>query len=117
MNDVSAIEEKLKTLQTGFLKIVNDANEVKSEAKIVVQEVEETEKKASQLLNMYKQTNETLEKNLKNSKTTSINSQNLLEKASQLSTNTTSKLKELEGKAIELIRLGVISYESRIKLL
>lgn len=97
-DDINTIENKLKTLQTGFLKNVRDANEVKSEAKTLIDEVEETEKKASQLLIDYNNANNTLENRVKNSKTTLSNSQDLLEKASQLSANTTLKLKELGGK-------------------
>lgn len=95
------IEGKLKTLQTGFLKNVRDANEVKSEAKSLIQEVEETKNKASQLISAYNKANDTLENRVKNSKTTRSNSIYLLEKASQLSANTTLKLKELGGKSIE----------------
>lgn len=100
MDDIGIIETKLKTLQTGFLKNVRDANEVKSEAKILIQEVNETEKKAWQLLTSYTHANETLEKHVTNSKNTRNNSQYLLEKASQMSANTTLKLKELGGNCI-----------------
>lgn len=103
IDDISSIERKLKTLQTGFLKNVRDANEVKSEAKTLIDEVQETEKKASQLLIDYNNANDTLENRVKNSKTTLSNSQYLLEKASQLSANTSLKLKELGGKAFKFV--------------
>lgn len=77
---------------------------MKSEAKIVVQEVEDTQKKSLQLLMAYNQANETLENRVKNSKTTRSSSQYLLEKASQLSTNTILKLKELGGNALNFIK-------------
>jgi len=92
----------LKTLQTGFLKNVRDANEVKSEASTLIQEVEDTEKKASQLLASYREASNKLDTRAQIAKTTKYNSQNLLEKASQLSANTTLKLRELGGKEIEL---------------
>lgn len=97
LDKVSVIDGKLKSLQTGFLKNVRDANEVKSEAKTLIQEEEETKNKASQLLAAYKKANDTLENRVKNSKKTRSNSIYLLEKASQLSANTTLKLKELGG--------------------
>ncbi|XP_050439565.1 laminin subunit beta-1-like [Adelges cooleyi] len=95
MDDIVSIEGKLKTLQTGFLKNSLDATNVRSEAKNLTIEVDETEKKADQLLADYKNANNTLENRVKNSKTTRNNSQYLLERASQLSANTTLKLKEL----------------------
>lgn len=94
---INVIEGKLKSLQTGFLKNVRDADEVKSEAKTLIQEVEETEKKASKLITSYNNVNDTLKNRVKNSQATRSNSQILLERASQLSTNTTLKLKELKG--------------------
>lgn len=72
---------------------------MKSEAKTLIEEVQDTEMKASQLLANYNNANNTLENRVKNSKNTLSNSQYLLEKASQLSANTTLKLKELGGKA------------------
>jgi len=92
----------LKTLQTGFLKNVRDANEVKSEASTLIQEVEDTEKKASQLLASYYEASNKLDNRAQIAKTTKNNSQSLLEKASQLSANTTLKLRELGGKEIKL---------------
>lgn len=102
LDDINVIESKLKTLQTGFLKNVRDANEVKSEASTLIQEVEDTEKKASQLLASYRVASNKLDTRAQIAKTTKYNSQNLLEKASQLSANTTLKLRELGGKEIEL---------------
>lgn len=93
-----AIEGKLKLLQTGFLKNVRDADEVKSEAKTLVQEVKNTDAKASQLVVSYNNANDTLNNRVKNTQATRSKSQSLLEKASQLSTNITLKLKELEGR-------------------
>lgn len=87
----------MKSLQTGFLKNGRDADEVKLEAKTLIDEVEETEKKAAQLIAAYKNANNTLEAHVKNSKTVRSKSQELLGKANQLSASTTSKLKELEG--------------------
>lgn len=87
-------------LQTGFLKNVRDANEVKSEAKTLLQEVIETDKKATVLKDNYDKVDATLGNRVKNSQTTRTISQNLLEKASQLSANTSSKLKELIGTSI-----------------
>jgi len=97
LESINVIEGKLKSLQTGFLKNVRDAEEVKSEAKTLIQEVEETENKASKLISSYNNVNDTLKNRVRNSQATRINSQILLERASQLSTNTTLKLKELEG--------------------
>lgn len=102
LDDINVIESKLKTLQTGFLKNVRDANEVKSEASTLIQEVEDTEKKASQLLASYREASNKLDTRAQIAKTTKYNSQNLLEKASQLSANTTLKLRELGGKEIQL---------------
>jgi len=93
----------LKTLQTGFLKNVRDANEVKSEAGTLIQEVEDTEKKASQLLSLYNDASNKLDNRAQIAKTTKNNSQQLLEKASQLSANTTLKLRELGGKKIKFL--------------
>lgn len=103
LDDINVIESKLKTLQTGFLKNVRDANEVKSEASTLIQEVEDTEKKASQLLASYYEASNKLENRAQIAKSTKNNSQNLLEKASQLSANTTLKLRELGGKEIKLL--------------
>jgi chromosome segregation ATPase len=102
LDDINVIETKLKTLQTGFLKNVRDANEVKSEASTLIQEVEDTEKKASQLLASYREASNKLDTRAQIAKTTKYNSQNLLEKASQLSANTTLKLREL-GDAEQII--------------
>jgi len=66
----------------------------------LIQEVDDTEKKASQLLAFYNEANNKLETRVQIAKTTKNNSQHLLEKASQLSANTTLKLKELGGKEI-----------------
>lgn len=66
----------------------------------MIQEVDDTEKKASQLLAFYNEANNKLETRVQIAKTTKNNSQHLLEKASQLSANTTLKLKELGGKEI-----------------
>lgn len=95
---INVIEGKLKSLQTGFLKNVRDADEVKSEAKTLAQEIEETDKKASKLVTAYNNANDTLKNRVKNSQATHSSSQQLLERASQLSANTTLKLKELGGK-------------------
>jgi len=97
---IDSIEAKLKTLQTGFLKNVRDADEVKSEAKTLVQEVDDTKNKALKLVDDYNNANTTLENRVKVLKTTRSNSQNLSEKASQLLANTTLKLKELEDAEI-----------------
>lgn len=97
---IDSIETKLKTLQTGFLKNVRDADEVKSEAKTLIQEVDDTKTKATKLLDDYNNANATLENRVKVLKTTRSNSQSLLEKASQLLASTTLKLKELEGKPV-----------------
>lgn len=98
LSEINNIDGKLKSFQTGFLKNVGDADEVKSEAKSLIQEVEETEKKASVLVAAYNNANDTLKSRVQNSQTTRSNSQQLLEKASQLSANITLKLKELGGK-------------------
>jgi len=98
LDDIGVIEDKLKTLQTGFLKNVRDANEVKSEAKMLTDDVQDTERKSTELLTNYDNVNSTLENRFKNSKSTLNDSQRLLERASQLSANTTLKLKELKGK-------------------
>lgn len=102
LDDINVIESKLKTLQTGFLKNVRDANEVKSEASTLMQEVDDTEKKATQLLASYYEASNKLDNRAQIAKTTKNNSQNLLEKASQLSANTTLKLREL-GDAEQII--------------
>jgi len=98
LDEISVIEDKLKTLQTGFLKNVRDANEVKSEAKMLSDDVQDTERKSTELLTNYDNVNRTLESRFKNSKSTLNDSQRLLERASQLSANTTLQLKELKGK-------------------
>lgn len=96
LDEIGVIEDKLKTLQTGFLKNVRDANEVKSEAKMLTDDVQDTERKSMELLTNYDNVNSTLESRFKNSKSTLNDSQRLLERASQLSANTTLKLKELK---------------------
>lgn len=101
LNQISNIDGKLKSFQTGFLKNIGDADEVKSEAKSLIQEVEETEMKASKLVTDYNNANDTLKNRVKNSQTTRSNSQRLLERASQLSANITLKLQELGGKETE----------------
>lgn len=98
LDNINVIEGKLKLLQTGFLKNVRDADEVKSEAKSLAQEIEETDKKALKLVAAYNNANDTLKNRVKNSQATHSSSQQLLERASQLSANTTLKLKELGGK-------------------
>lgn len=98
LDNINVIEGKLKSLQTGFLKNVRDADEVKSEAKTLAQEIEETDKKALKLMAAYNNANDTLKNRVKNSQATHSSSQQLLERASQLSANTTLKLKELGGK-------------------
>lgn len=100
---IDSIEAKLKTLQTGFLKNVRDANEVKSEAKTLVQEVEDTKNKASKLVDDYNNATSTLKKRESDLNTTNKDSRTLFERASQLLANTTSKLKELEGKPFVMI--------------
>lgn len=109
LNEIGVIEDKLKTLQTGFLKNVRDANEVKSEAKMLTDDVQDTEKKSMELLTNYDHVNNKLESRFNNSKSTLNDSQRLLERASQLSANTTLKLKELKGKTI----IGDISTRPR----
>lgn len=96
-DNINIIEGKLKALQTGFLKNVRDADEVKSEAKTLAQEIDETDKKALKLVAAYNNANDTLKNRVKNSQATHTSSQQLLERASQLSANTTLKLKELGG--------------------
>lgn len=69
------------------------------EASVLIKEVQETEEKASKLKSDFNKANNTLESRVNNSKTTRNNAQRLLERASQLSTSTSSKLKELKGKS------------------
>ncbi|XP_065226755.1 laminin subunit beta-1 [Planococcus citri] len=89
------LEESFKTLQTEFLKNNADAMTVEDELKAVIADVDDTQKKSQNLTADYKQIAAELEKKAMNSTDAHKNAQLLLNRASQLSLNTTNKIKEL----------------------
>lgn len=90
----------MKQLQTGFLKNEKDAREVSDEAGSVYTEVKTAENQAQNLQIQYREAVNALNQRSQDSGLAHTRAQKLLEKASQLSVNTTAKLKELKGKVI-----------------
>lgn len=90
----------MKQLQTGFLKNEKDAREVSDEAGSVYAEVKKAENQSQNLQDQYREAVNALNQRSQDSGLAHARAQKLLEKASQLSVNTTAKLKELKGNAI-----------------
>lgn len=100
VTDVNQLQERVKALQTGFLKNEKDAQEVKNEASSMSEEVKQAQKRAQEMQTEYNRAVSTLEERARNSELAQVRAQSLLEKASQLSLNTTDKLKQLRGKVV-----------------
>lgn len=49
MTEVNQLQERVKSLQTGFLKNQKDAQEVKAEAETMTEEVKRAEKRAKEM--------------------------------------------------------------------
>lgn len=98
MKQFGDLENRFKKLQTDYLKNSADAQAVESELKGVTEDVEQTQKKTSDLITNYQNTVADLDKKATNSSEAFENSQILLQKASQLYANATEKVKELKGK-------------------
>lgn len=99
----------MKKLQTGFLKNEKDAHEVSDEASSVYAEVKTAENQVQNLQVQYREAVNALNQRSQDSGLAHARAQKLLEKASQLSVNTTAKLKELKGKMF--CKITVISYQ------
>lgn len=94
--EVNVLQGRLKQLQTGFLKNEKDAREVSDEAGSVYAEVKTAENQAQNLQVQYREAVNALNQRSQDSGLAHARAQKLLEKASQLSVNTTAKLKELK---------------------
>lgn len=92
------LDNNFKALQTEFLKNSADAMKVEEELKLVAADVDETQKKSTELTLDYRQVAAELDKKAMNSTEAHKNAETLLEKASQLSLNTMNKVKDLNGK-------------------
>lgn len=107
MTDVNQLQERVKALQTGFLKNEKDAQEVKNEASSMTDEVKQAQKRAQEMQTEYNRAVNTLGERARNSELAQVRAQILLEKASQLSLNTTDKLKQLKGKFLNKLTLDI----------
>jgi len=94
--EVNGLQERVKALQTGFLKNEKDAQEVRAEAESMTSEVKKAEDRAREMQSAYNQAVDKLEARARDSVLAQARAHNLLEKASQLSLNTTDKLKQLK---------------------
>ncbi|XP_054279344.1 laminin subunit beta-1 [Macrosteles quadrilineatus] len=96
VTEVNQLQERVKSLQTGFLKNQKDAQEVKAEAETMTEEVKRAEKRAKEMQDEYSRAVNSLQDRTEDSGLAQAKAQKLLEKASQLSLNTTDKLKQLK---------------------
>ncbi|XP_046682808.1 laminin subunit beta-1 isoform X2 [Homalodisca vitripennis] len=96
VTEVNQLQEQVKTLQTGFLKNGKDAQEVKAEAESMTEEVKQAKDRAREMQSEYNLAVNTLREHSDDSLLAQTRAQKLLEKASQLSLNTTDKLKQLK---------------------
>ncbi|KAL1456234.1 hypothetical protein WDU94_000979 [Cyamophila willieti] len=92
---VKQLQERLKSIQAGFLQNERSAQDVASEEKSLETEVAKAQEQADDLRRRYEETDNTLASKAESSGLKRAKGQKLLEKASQLSVNTTAKLKQL----------------------
>lgn len=92
---VSLLQDRLKSIQRGYLQNERAISDVESEEKALEVEVSKAQSQALDLKLQYQQTDNKLHFRAETSGLKRAKGQKLLEKASQLSVNTTSKLKEL----------------------
>lgn len=93
--DVNSLLERLKKVQTDFLKNDRDSNEIKDELKAITDDINDVQNKTFYLKLNYEQVSNQLDDHKRNSSNIRLAAQTLLDKAGQLSANTTSKLKEI----------------------
>ncbi|KAI5734580.1 hypothetical protein M8J77_008341 [Diaphorina citri] len=92
---VKLLQERLKSIQAGFLQNGRSAMDVENEEKNLEKEVALAQKQASGLRSRYQETDNKLLSKAESSGLKRARGQMLLNKASQLSVNTTAKLKQL----------------------
>lgn len=95
--EVDGLQNKLKHLQTRFLKNERDAREVSEEASMISGEARRAQERASELQSAYKNAEELLKRRSSTARESQEKVSGLLKKASELSLGTMAKLKELKG--------------------
>uniref|UniRef100_A0A1B6DHB4 Laminin subunit beta-2 n=1 Tax=Clastoptera arizonana TaxID=38151 RepID=A0A1B6DHB4_9HEMI len=96
LTEVNGLQGQVQDLQKTFLKNEKDAREVADEALSIDADVQKTQNKAKELQNAYREAKDKLNKRSQDSGLARSRAQMLLERANQLSVNTTQKLKELQ---------------------
>ncbi|XP_039299299.1 laminin subunit beta-1 isoform X2 [Nilaparvata lugens] len=94
---VSKLQDKLKTLQSEFLKNEKDAKEVAEGVKVVELKVENAQEKAAELKRAYYNANDTLQQRSQHFQLARVKAQETLEKANNLSYLTNRKLIDLKN--------------------
>lgn len=92
---VKQLLDRLKSIQAGFLQNERSAMDVETEEKSLEKEVARAQEQAASLRLRYQETDNQLISKAESSGLKRAKGQMLLEKASQLSVNTTAKLKQL----------------------
>lgn len=95
--EVDQLQNRVKTLQTKFLKNEKDAQDVQENANSMTEEVQQAKDQASEMQSKYRSTLDTLNERAQDSHIEQARAQNLLMKASQLSSDTRTKLVQLKG--------------------
>lgn len=88
---------KLNDLQKNFLKNDLDAKDIKKQADLVRDSASNAHEIATQLHDKYRQANDSLSTKALTSESARERAQQLLQRASKITVDTSSKLKELQG--------------------
>lgn len=91
------LQNRVKTLQTKFLKNEKDAQDVQENANSMTEEVQQAKNQASEMQSKYNLALDDLNQRAQDSHMEQARAQNLLKKASQLSSDTRTKLVQLKG--------------------
>lgn len=97
VTEVKVLQGHVQDLQKNFLKNEKDAREVGDEVISIGVEVQKTQNQSKELQDTYRHATDKLNQRSQDSGLSRTRAQKLLEKANQLSVNTTAKLKELQG--------------------
>lgn len=94
---VDRLTQRLNELQKNFLKNDLDAKDIKAQADAVKNSTSNTHDMATQLSNEYRSVNELLSMKADKSESARERAQSLLQRASKITVDTSSKLSEIQG--------------------